>query len=223
MKTPEPTIATPVPLDRSPAVDASEEVAGNPTSRHHAQLANTLQKVKTMPHPATKTVKALSLHQPWASLIAAGAKTIETRSWPPPKSIVGQPLAIHAAKRVVQLPDQPPYDLFNAAVRRHLGSDWPKTVPTGAVVAVATLADAVTVRSAADLPKGDELLFGDYELGRWLWILTDIQPLSSPIAARGHQGIWNIELPASTPTAGGQSIHRIPHQPALSARSTHQD
>jgi len=27
-------------------------------------------------------IKAISLHQPWASMIAQGAKTIETRTWP---------------------------------------------------------------------------------------------------------------------------------------------
>ncbi len=27
-------------------------------------------------------MKALSLHQPWASMIAMGSKTIETRTWP---------------------------------------------------------------------------------------------------------------------------------------------
>ena len=44
-------------------------------------------------------VKAISLHQPWASLIAEGIKTIETRNWAPPKALIGQRIAIHAAKR----------------------------------------------------------------------------------------------------------------------------
>ena len=43
-----------------------------------------------------KYMKALTLHQPWASLIACGAKRIETRSWPPPKSLIGKRIAIHA-------------------------------------------------------------------------------------------------------------------------------
>lgn len=41
-------------------------------------------------------MKALSLHQPWASLVALGVKTIETRSW---STSYRGPLAIHAAKR----------------------------------------------------------------------------------------------------------------------------
>jgi hypothetical protein len=34
-------------------------------------------------------VKALSLWQPWASLIAVGGKRIETRHWPAPSWLVG--------------------------------------------------------------------------------------------------------------------------------------
>lgn len=45
-------------------------------------------------------MKAISLWQPWASLIACGAKPYETRSWAPPRDLIGQPIAIHAAKKV---------------------------------------------------------------------------------------------------------------------------
>lgn len=45
-------------------------------------------------------MKAISLWQPWASLIACGAKPYETRSWSPPRGLIGQPIAIHAAKKI---------------------------------------------------------------------------------------------------------------------------
>jgi hypothetical protein len=45
-------------------------------------------------------MKAISLWQPWASLIACGAKPFETRSWAPPRDLIGQPIAIHAAKKI---------------------------------------------------------------------------------------------------------------------------
>lgn len=41
-------------------------------------------------------MKALSLTQPWATLVAIGAKRLETRSW---STTYRGPLAIHAAKR----------------------------------------------------------------------------------------------------------------------------
>jgi activating signal cointegrator 1 len=47
-----------------------------------------------------EVVKAISLWQPWASLIACGAKPFETRDWPPPRDLIGQPIAIHAAKKI---------------------------------------------------------------------------------------------------------------------------
>lgn len=41
-------------------------------------------------------MKAITLWQPWASLIAIGAKKYETRSW---KTNYRGPIAIHAAKK----------------------------------------------------------------------------------------------------------------------------
>ena len=41
-------------------------------------------------------MKALTIMQPWASLIACGAKTIETRSWP---TKYRGPIAIHAGMK----------------------------------------------------------------------------------------------------------------------------
>ncbi len=50
-------------------------------------------------------MKALSLHQPWASLIAEGVKTIETRSW---ATKYRGPLGIHASKRRPPMMHLPP-------------------------------------------------------------------------------------------------------------------
>ena len=45
-------------------------------------------------------MKAITLYQPWASLVACGAKHYETRSWAPPRELIGQTIAIHAAKKI---------------------------------------------------------------------------------------------------------------------------
>ncbi len=45
-------------------------------------------------------MKAISLWQPWASLIACGAKPYETRDWAPPPELIGQRIAIQASKKV---------------------------------------------------------------------------------------------------------------------------
>ena len=44
----------------------------------------------------------ITLHQPWASLIALGIKTVETRSWPAPARLVGQTIAVHAGKPIIR-------------------------------------------------------------------------------------------------------------------------
>lgn len=60
-------------------------------------------------------MKAITLHQPWASLIACGAKPYETRSFPPPAGLIGRRIAIHAAARKVCL-DELSADLLRAAL-----------------------------------------------------------------------------------------------------------
>lgn len=44
-------------------------------------------------------MKAISIKQPWASLIAHGIKDIENRTWPCPQKYIGQRVLIHASKR----------------------------------------------------------------------------------------------------------------------------
>lgn len=46
----------------------------------------------------SKPVRALTVKQPWASLIASGIKQVENRSYPVPKTVRGQRVAIHAGK-----------------------------------------------------------------------------------------------------------------------------
>jgi activating signal cointegrator 1 len=93
---------------------------------------------------------ALTLHQPWASLIALGVKTIETRSWPCPPSLIGQPLAIHAGASEPELG----LVLGEAVVVRH-GDGWyveefhdqrcGSRLPLGAVVATCRVATCVPI------------------------------------------------------------------------------
>lgn len=48
-------------------------------------------------------MKALTVWQPWATLIAIGAKPYEFRGWMPPTDFVWKRIAIHAAARPVRL------------------------------------------------------------------------------------------------------------------------
>ena len=142
------------------------------------------------------SIPALTLHQPWATLIALGIKTIETRSWPPPRAIIGRRLAIHAGRTI----DPNPGGAVVAALRAHYGRGWPGAIPKGAVVACATVKAARQVAGAdARRPRyvrtkeGPVLPvdpYGDFSVGRWLWLLDDVAPLEPPAPASGRQRIW---------------------------------
>jgi len=164
-------------------------------------------------------MKALTIRQPWASLIAAGVKTIETRSW---STSYRGPLAIHAGKHPAAPPSEPAWSGFDRFWKH---PEWEPGVsfplPLGAVVATCTLADVVPIVGLAGcrneayhlcLPPGgallhsplhepwpdgntehvcdDQLPFGDFAPGRFAWLLTDIEPLPEPVPAKGRQGLW---------------------------------
>lgn len=131
-------------------------------------------------------MKALTLHQPYATLIALGVKTMETRSW---YTRYRGPLAIHAAKVWTEeafeeirdeVAGKPYRDALRAAGYRVLGD-----LPRGAVVATCQLVDCMPAERVT--PED----FGDYTPGRWAWVLRDVQPLSEPVVTRGYQGMWD--------------------------------
>lgn len=122
-------------------------------------------------------VKALTFWQPWASLAAEGVKTIETRSWPAPKGLIGQRIAIHAAKK------QPTEaEVFGGwtlrrtswrpaayqLVQRPATPESPHTLPTielplGKVAGSAVLAACVPMRAKRDATADEPELLVDAE------------------------------------------------------------
>ena len=142
--------------------------------------------------PAGKLpAKAVTLHQPWASLVAKGAKTVETRSWRPPASLIGRRIAIHAGR---ERRNEAPGEEFETAVAKHLGAGWRDELPAGAVVATAVLAEvAEAAGDGKDAPTREEALFGDYRAGRWMWRLGGVKEVKPPVPVRGHRRIWSLE------------------------------
>lgn len=39
-----------------------------------------------------------------------------------------------------------------------------------------------------------ELLCGEYKLGRYAWILEDVEVIDEPIPAKGHLSIWTYDV-----------------------------
>lgn len=130
-------------------------------------------------------MKALSLWQPWATLIATGAKLIETRSW---RAKYRGPLAIHAAKRFPPQARASCYhDPFCSALAAAGYTE--ETLPLGAIVAMCALVDCRRIASIGDVPPEPERSFGDYAQGRYMWILRDVKALDEPVPAKGALGL----------------------------------
>lgn len=137
-------------------------------------------------------MKALSLWQPWASLMAVGAKKIETRHWT--TSYRGL-VAIHAAKRFQSsekaLLGQ---KIFHDALDDHYEiKNQELDLPLGCFVAVGRLYRVLSTDihiEAIPLENTNEFWFGDYSEGRYMWIFDEIWKLRQPVFARGFQGLW---------------------------------
>jgi hypothetical protein len=141
-------------------------------------------------------LKAISLHQPWASAMAIGVKKVETRSWQTYHSGL---IAIHAA--TIQTMEQ--IDFFDnfvledsntrAAFERN-GIKGFSQLPFGAVVAVGDLLEGVRTEAISGLST-TESNWGDYSNGRFGWMFTKIWKLEEPFIVRGHQRIFNVDIP----------------------------
>ena len=162
-------------------------------------------------------MKAITLWQPWASLLACGAKKYETRSWT--TKYRGE-IAIHAAKKPIEKTLNEMFPRiegvtaaeieFIGAVREHLGDD--DNFIYGAVIATAELVECheihryggrgITSKTPGWLEKGEtedeiyypegcELLFGDWSPGMYAWEFRNMKILDNPIPAKGGMRLWD--------------------------------
>jgi len=157
-------------------------------------------------------MKAITLWQPWASLLACGAKELETRPW---NTNYRGKIAIHAAAKSPNLDTLMEFSKVLRIIGRvneHLGC-YPGELPRGAVIATAELIgsheisyDKVSGRLAITcideqlqdyqdydikiFPSYDELLLGDWSPGRYAWEFANMTMLPEPISVKGKQGLW---------------------------------
>ncbi|HZD66078.1 MAG TPA: ASCH domain-containing protein [Acidimicrobiales bacterium] len=122
-------------------------------------------------------MKALTVRQPWASLIMAGDKDVENRSF---ATTHRGRLAIHAAAR----PD--PEGLASHA--HLLDSDYPLAAVLGTVVLV-------------DVVRGHHSEWAIPDC--WHWVLADPEPLADPVPLDGQQGLWDLDLDHLVPWRRG--------------------
>jgi hypothetical protein len=145
-------------------------------------------------------VKALTLTQPWATLVALEEKRIETRGW---STGYRGPLAIHAAKsfpadcrELCETRSLP----FLETLRKHGINSW-RELPTGVIVCTTDLIDCLKteqVREAWCLYSDliHEKDFGNYDDGRYGLLLGAVtRTFVPPLPARGALGLWEWTEP----------------------------
>jgi hypothetical protein len=149
-------------------------------------------------------MKAITLTQPWATLVAMGAKRFETRSW---GTAYFGPLLIHAAKKFPTECRRMAYDEEPFRNVLGMGSRIPmdkfgkveENLPCGKVIAVTSLRFCVKIQFdlpgcglAEVLDTQTELPFGDYTPGRYAWALGAVHEMEEPISCRGALGLWTV-------------------------------
>lgn len=158
-------------------------------------------------------MKILTLTQPWATLMAIGAKHIETRGW---RTSHRGPVAIHAAKgfpaecRALCLEPGP----IPQALTRHGVATLGKLIEVaGCIVAVVDLVDCcptdldLSLMAARDIYRiPDERHLGNYGPGRFAWITRDVRRLAKPIPFCGSLGLR--DLPADVEAAVRRQLER---------------
>lgn len=152
-------------------------------------------------------MKALTLRQPWATLIAQDHKNYETRRWHPRRN--PGVLAIASSKTRISggtlaLCNTPPF----AAVLPFDGERGVVDAPTGMILAVARVTEFLPTEQIGPDDLEREGHFGDFTAGRWAWFMPDVIPLHRPIAIPSAKpgekktmrlGLWDVPKALITP------------------------
>ncbi|KAH3762538.1 activating signal cointegrator 1 [Pelomyxa schiedti] len=129
--------------------------------------------------------KALTLHQPWASLLVYGIKTAEGRNWT--TNHRGK-LWIHAASK------QPDPDVIRSLEEQYrlLSPDedlqFPKDYPLGALVGRVEVVDCIDQKRYQSTEENQR----DPNDSEFLWLCSNPERLTLPFRMSGNQRLWNI-------------------------------
>ena len=128
-------------------------------------------------------MKVLSLTEPYATLIKEGYKKIETRGW---KTSYRGEVYIHASKTKIPKATLENQKLMSLCANHPLNF--------GKIICKAELVDCIpmTKEYVLDMKQNypQEYLCGDYQEGRYGFVLENIVPVENPIEVKGQLGIW---------------------------------
>lgn len=131
-------------------------------------------------------MKALTICQPYAELIARGMKLVENREW---STNYRGLLYIHAGKS---------REWLDGATDEDLRLEFGRDIEFGAIVAVASLADCIHIDKVGRgmaAQRWPWLAEHEHTNGTWCWVLANVRRVK-PVPWKGAQGLW--ECPAVT-------------------------
>jgi len=141
-------------------------------------------------------MKAISLWQPWATLVALKLKTIETRTHDRFKSLWGERIAFQAAMKF----DIDNYwRIFEMLISKHMTETQALGVINSSRMFAGKILCTATVLNARWVHKSDGDMQEDWKkqalcevAGKYCLFLGDIKILKKPIPYKGRQGIFNV-------------------------------
>ena len=145
---------------------------------------------------------ALSLTQPWATLVALSLKRWETRSWS--TRFRGRTL-IHAAKGFpAWAKEQLEYPVFRDALAS-FGITHAAQLPIGKIIGAVEIIGCEPTRIVREHISQQERAFGDYDDGRFAFEMRNAVQFKEPIEARGSLGFWKVP-PEIVASLSGEAI-----------------
>ena len=128
-------------------------------------------------------MKVLSIKEPFASLIKNKIKCVETRSW---KTNYRGEIYIHASVSPWKINTE-----RDKKLKDLLGDE---NLEYSNIICKCNLVDCIymTKEYVEEMKKNNyqEYLCGNYQEGRYAWVLDDVEPIKQ-IKAKGELGIWN--------------------------------
>lgn len=150
-------------------------------------------------------MKALTLWQPWATLVVYGVKPFEFRRWPAPRWIWGQRIGIHAGARPVR-----PREIDELIAALRLEQGWgtalkpealellleiqarPRAVPLSSMLGSAVIGKPVPAAEAVEQAYGKDFKGDSERIDHQVfgWPMLDVERYGVPVPAKGAQGFW---------------------------------
>lgn len=139
-------------------------------------------------------MKVLSVQQPWASLIVAGIKKVENRTWQP-KQLPGR-ILIHASKKTsLRLMDNEPLEWVQEIFNEQLFGNLPDfaDMPSNAIIGYVTVERIDKDNNHSIWAAGEN---DDEKL--YYWHLTDAYVFDEPIVnVKGKLHLWEYDIEES--------------------------